>query len=89
MRKLQRTWTFWTVSLEQDLPSTLDCTIPQYTEPIIAEEREELRVSGENNLSLLDGRTNIAVANGLWPSSALSSHAAISFFLSQALSHRV
>ncbi|KAM9475823.1 glutamate--cysteine ligase regulatory subunit isoform 2-T2 [Clarias gariepinus] len=30
---------------EQDLPSTLDCTIPQYTEPIIAEEREELRVS--------------------------------------------
>lgn len=33
--------------LQKELPMTLDCSIPEETEPITAEEREELKVSGE------------------------------------------
>lgn len=32
----------------QELPSVLDCTIPENTEAITPEEREELKVSGED-----------------------------------------
>lgn len=36
----------------QELPSVLDCTIPESTEAITPEEREELKVSGEDYWSL-------------------------------------
>lgn len=61
------------------MPSALDCTIPQNAELITPEEREELRVSGENSLSSFYGRTNITVIGCLHPGRKLSSHAAFSF----------
>lgn len=59
-------WTWHKLSdvllIMQDLPDTLDCSIPQPTDAITPEEREELKVSGlswssshqENILNLSD-----------------------------------
>lgn len=35
------------VLVVQDFPDTLDCSIPQETDAITPEERDELRVSGQ------------------------------------------
>lgn len=49
------------VFLPQELPIVLDCTIPENTEAITPEEREELKVSGEDYWSLVCS-DSIAVA---------------------------
>lgn len=68
------------MGLEQDLPGALDCTIPQNTELITPEEREELRVSGENVLILaLWQKKHFLLLGCLCPGSVRSSHAAFSF----------